>query len=100
MEYLKRLSLKSEFKDFFFYRTASGIEVDLVIQKGVEISAFEIKFAKTLSPKMADSLAIFKEHYPESKTAILSLNQEKMPLKRGIFSYHWSNGLNLYKEES
>ncbi len=45
--------------DMFFYRAPNGLEVDLLEQDGLDISAFEIKAAETYHPKMASGLKRF-----------------------------------------
>ena len=89
MEYRKRYALSSQYTQFYFYRTTTGVEVDLIIQTGSNIYAYEIKFAETLSKNMAQSLSLFKEQHPCKVSQVISLQKEKTPLKRDIFAVHW-----------
>jgi len=91
MEMRKRYALEKQHAQFFFYRTGSGIEVDLIIQEGARLNAFEIKFAQTLSKDMTKALSLFQEEHPCKSAQVLSLQKEKTPLKPGISSIHWSD---------
>ncbi len=90
-ELLKRLSKSPQRVEYFFYRTASGVEVDLIIERSGQIEAYEIKFAKTLSRDMAQSLNSFMSEYKVQKSTVLSLQEKKTPLMEGIFGEHWSS---------
>ena len=62
-ECLKRAAYRAEKTDLYFYRTASQVEVDLIVERAGEINAYEIKFAKTLSQQMAAPMLLFmKDH--------------------------------------
>lgn len=100
MEFRKRLALKSQYTQFYFYRTTAGVEVDLVIQTGSETNAYEIKFAETLSKNMAQSLSLFKEEHPCKISQVISLQREKMPLTKGISGTHWFDAVQKLGESS
>lgn len=90
MEYVKRLSLQSGLSSCYFYRTASGVEVDLLVEAKGKLFAYEIKLAKTLSREMAQPLVLFcKEHQVEG-AALLSLQEQTIPLAENITARHWS----------
>lgn len=89
MEYRKQYSLNPQYSQFYFYRTTTGVEVDLIIQTGPKLSAYEIKFAETLSKEMAHPLSLFKQQHPCTVSQVVSLQKEKTPLKRGISGIHW-----------
>jgi len=88
-EAMKRSSSQREKTEFFFYRTASGIEVDLIMERGNEFEAYEIKFAKTLSREMARPLASFSAEHRVRKASILSLQEKKTAPAEGIFAEPW-----------
>lgn len=90
MEYRKQYMLKNNRAQFFFFRTSSGVEVDLVILNGSQIDAYEIKFAKTLSKNMSLSLSLFKKEHSCRFTNVLSLHKDEFPLSHDIKAIHWS----------
>ena len=90
MEYIKRLSQLSERSQVFFYRTASGVEVDLLVEHQRHLQAYEIKFSKTISRQMAHPLKLFKEDIQLDQACVLSLQEQTVPLFEGIQAVHWS----------
>jgi len=92
MDLKKRYSLLKQHTQFYFYRTTSGTEVDLILQMGSKKFAYEIKFSKTLSSEMAKGIDAFKKDHKCERAYVLSLMREKTPLKRGIYGVHWSEG--------
>jgi len=53
---------------FYFWRDASGNEIDILIEKGVNLAAVEVKSAKTIHPNFFKSLKHFKEIKPDTET--------------------------------
>jgi len=90
MECVKRLSYRKEHAECFFYRTASQVEVDLIVQRKGKLEAYEIKLAKTLSKEMALGLENFMKEHPTDFPAVLSLKEEKFPLTPNVSNMHWS----------
>lgn len=91
IEAIKRLSHQMQRSQVFFYRTASKVEVDLIIEKGTAIEAYEIKYAKTLHKEFARPLSIFMKEHAVAKASILSLEEKKFLLDEGIWNEHWSS---------
>jgi len=90
VEFMKRLSKIPQRVEYSFYRTASGVEVDLVVERGGKMEAYEIKFAKTLSRDMAQQLNLFSTEHKVDISTVLSLQEKKTALMEGIFGDHWS----------
>lgn len=61
LEMLKNKYNQSVHGDFYFWREASGKEVDLIIDQGVTLKAFEIKSGKTIQPDFFKAIADFKK---------------------------------------
>lgn len=89
MEKIKQFAAKGERAPCYFYRTSSGIEIDLLIDYGHEFDAYEIKFTSTPTQDMTKSLQHFKEEYPIRRAALLNLRKEKLPFSNGIIAEHW-----------
>ncbi|MDR3624617.1 MAG: ATP-binding protein [Chlamydiales bacterium] len=88
---LKKTAYMAKRTELFFYRTASGVEVDLIIKEKDTLSAFEIKFAKSLSREMAKSLQIFLKEHLVQKASVLSLQEKTIMLAENITAEHWSS---------
>lgn len=87
---LKQLSLQTTLSECYFYRTASGVEVDLVIVKEGDLYAYEIKLAKTLNRSMAHPLNLFRKDYSLKQAGIISLQEQTSWIAEGIETLHWS----------
>lgn len=90
-EFIKKTSKTAQRIEYFFYRTAAGVEIDLLVERSGKIEAYEIKFAKTLSRDMAKSLSLFASEHKVEKSTVLSLCEMKVPLVEGVFAEHWSS---------
>ncbi len=71
---------------FYYWRTASGVEVDFIAYGQHALVAFEIKHAKSITPKMLHGLKHFKEDYPMAKLYIVYLGQDILYLAEGIIA--------------
>lgn len=90
MEVIKRLSYREAHFQCSFYRTTSGVEVDLICEVQEKLLAYEIKFSKTLSKNMTKGLSLFKKDFPKSELKVLSLYPEEVALSRDVKASHWS----------
>jgi len=97
MECIKRFASHNGFYQCYFYRTSSGVEVDLICEYGNEIAAYEIKFAKTLSTDMAKSLNLFSKDNKTHYLRVLTLNNQEVELTREVTAYHWSSVLKDFQ---
>lgn len=90
MEKIKHFAEKGERAPCYFYRTAKGLEVDLLIDHGDSLEAYEIKFTATPRAEMAQPLVEFKRDHKVKKCALLNLRPEKLPFPNGVCAEHWS----------
>lgn len=90
MEAIKLLSYRAERSQVYFYRTSAGAEVDLIIERGNGLEAYEIKLNKTPHKEMVIPLSQFITDHPVRKAALLSLYEKKIPLTENIATEHWS----------
>lgn len=93
MEALKRVSALERRVNMFFYRTAAGVETDLLLEIGDGIRACEIKFSKTPDPAMASGLKHSAQDLFYSSGAVLTIQDEPVPLSEKIISMNWHEGL-------
>ncbi len=91
MEKIKRLAAEAEFSQVYYYRTESGEEVDLLVEKGTQLEAYEIKLTHTLSRDLGSSLYRLSQEYTLSKASLLTLNPEKTPLYPEVWAEAWFN---------
>jgi len=91
MEKIKSFAEKGERAPCYFYRTGKGLEIDLLIDYGDQLDAYEIKFSATPKAEMTEALVEFKREYPVKKCALLTLRHEKHPFSNGIMAEHWSS---------
>jgi predicted AAA+ superfamily ATPase len=68
----------------YYWRTASGIEVDFIFYGENNLIAVEIKHSQKITPKMLRGLRNFKEDYPIAQLYIFYLGQETLHLADGI----------------
>ncbi len=93
METRKRMSIRSERTNLYFYRTAAGVEVDLLLERGEVFKACEIKLTKTPDRSMAANLIKFKADHGFSRGMILTLQDSPLPITDTITSLNWQEGL-------
>jgi len=93
METVKRLSASSHPRNLYFYRTLKGVEIDLLLESGGEIDAYEIKWTQTPDKSMISSLQSLKEDQQIRKMAILAPIASPVPISRDILAIPWTNAL-------
>ena len=91
MEKIKKESQKGEGSHCYFYRTSSGTEVDLVVDNGNYLDAYEIKFTSMPKEKMTSSLKFFSKNHNVKKAILLSLLKEDIHFSNKIVAKHWSS---------
>ena len=91
MEGIKRLSYQGDYSECYFYRTANGVEVDLIAKRKGQLEGYEIKFAQTLSKDMVKGLSLFDKDHPLSSSHLLSLRENPIPLDKKTTAIHWAH---------
>ena len=89
LETLKRLSFSSRRYNLYFYRTLKGVEVDLLVESGGEIDAYEIKWSQSPDKSMISSLQTLKEEHPIRKMGVLSPISTPTHISQGISAIPW-----------
>lgn len=89
MEKIKQFAQQGERAPCYFYRTSTGLEVDLLIDYGNQLDAFEIKFSSMPTFEMIRSLIQFTNDFPVKKAALLNLRRDRLPLTETIVAEHW-----------
>lgn len=65
LEKIKQAFNTTKPSNFWYYRTSSGIEVDLVEENGHTLTPTEIKSAASFNSSFCKNLTVFKSEYPE-----------------------------------
>lgn len=60
-EIVRTLVHRGESPRLYFWRTAAGTEVDIVVEAGAELIPIEVKLSATPRPAMADAIRTFRE---------------------------------------
>lgn len=90
METVKDFAGRGERAPCYYYRTSSGLEIDLLLDHGDHLSAFEIKCSSTPTSENAKSLVQFKDEYPVKRASLLTLCPKHIPFSHGVSWEHWS----------
>ncbi len=90
LEAIKQCSFSGMRGQLYFYKSVSGLEVDLLVENGGELDAYEIKFTKTIHPKDGMNLEKLQEIFPVRSATLLSLKKEGVPLSKKVRARHWS----------
>lgn len=68
----------------FYYRTQRGLEVDLVLQSGANLSAIEVKFGSRLERRWVETLRAAMGDIGAAKGAIVHSGEESYTLEDGV----------------
>lgn len=93
MEAIKRLSIESTQQQVFYFRSHEGLEVDLLIQEGVHLTAFEIKMTQSVSSSDWKNLQALRSLIPLKRTGILSLQPEATRYGAGMEILPWTDAI-------
>lgn len=76
------------------YWNPPNCEVDLIVETGNHLFAFEIKHARTLHTRQYESLNLFKADYKNAHLFLLSLQDKHVHLSKEIQAIHWSEAFS------
>lgn len=89
LETVKRSMSSPHPVNLYFYRTLKGVEIDLLVESGGELDAYEIKWTQSPDKSMTASLQTLKGTYPIRKMAILAPVAAPQPLAADISVLPW-----------
>jgi predicted AAA+ superfamily ATPase len=82
---------------FFFWRTNTGVKVDLIIAQGNQpIAALEIKSTSVLTNAHAHGLREFQSDYPDAKAYIIATIERPRLINEGLYALPWEIFLKEY----
>lgn len=93
MEIKKRIAASAIPRNLYFYRTLKGVEIDLIIESGGKLDAYEIKWTQTPDKSLVSSLQTLSEQHAIHTKGILAPVPEKIPILKDISAFPWSYDL-------
>jgi hypothetical protein len=87
VEILKHFKNIDKEKDMYYFRTGNGLEVDLLIQEGMEYIPVEIKASMSIKANMAKNIDQLKDNFKKLKTSrgyLLSLSEEDFSVSKNV----------------
>lgn len=93
METVKRISASPHPRKPYFYRTLKGVEIDLLLESGGEIDAYEIKWTQTPDKSLISSLQQLDEVHRVRKMGILAPVDSPVPIAKDILATPWNSEL-------
>lgn len=85
-EIIKTISHRGQDPQVYFWRTAAGTEVDIVVAAGGQLIPLEVKLSATPRPAMARALVAFQKDLPEQATAgyVIHPGDIRLPLAPAV----------------
>lgn len=93
MEIMAHASYSEKFYPVFYWRTASGMEVDFIL--GDHEIAIEVNGIERANPKHLNGLRQFREEYSTRRSILVSLEAEPRKTEDGIESLPWRPFLEM-----
>jgi predicted AAA+ superfamily ATPase len=85
-EIMKVLAGRGEERQIYFWRTSTGVEVDIVVVRAGELVPIEVKLSATPLPAMAESIMTFQRDFG-GKTGpgyVVHPGDVRLPLSSGV----------------
>jgi hypothetical protein len=88
MEVIKTIVHRGQEPQVYFWRTAAGIEVDIVVAEGALLTPLEAKLSATPRPAIARNIAAFQKDLEERATAgyVIHPGDVRLPLAPGVIA--------------
>ena len=76
----------------YFWRTSTGMEVDLVIETRAKLVPIEVKLSSTPRPAMASSIKTFQKDFDDRALPgyVIHPGEGKLPLGSGVTAWPYS----------
>jgi predicted AAA+ superfamily ATPase len=97
-EIIRREKLRAPHTQFFFWRTAAGAEVDLVLEQGSRRIAIEVKAGRGLDPRAAQGLAAAMEDIDATTGWIIDQADGVEPLRPKVNRRGFGEDLDWHPE--
>ena len=86
MEVVKTLTHRGTDPHVYFWRTSTGVEIDIVVEAGAKLIPIEAKLSATPRPAMADAIVRFREDLGKAVGPgyVVHPGEVKLPLAPGV----------------
>jgi len=93
MEIIKTIMHRGQEPQVYFWRTAAGVEVDIVVAGGTLLTPLEVKLSATPRPAMARNLTAFQKDLQDRASAgyIIHPGEVRLPLAPGVTALPFSD---------
>jgi hypothetical protein len=87
-EIFKTITHSGILPQLYFWRTASGNEIDIVVETGGNLVPIEVKLSSTPLPSMAKAIKIFQKDFPQKSAAgyVVHPGDVRLPLGPNVTS--------------
>jgi len=88
MEIIKTIVHRGEEAQVYFWRTATGVEVDVIIEVQGKLIPIEVKLSATPKPAMAEGIRIFQTDFLSKASSgfVITPGSTRLPLGNGIIA--------------
>jgi uncharacterized protein len=88
MEIIKTIIHRGEEPQIYFWRTATGVEVDIVTEVQGKLVPLEVKLSATPRPAMAEGIKIFQNDFISKSSSgfVITPGNTRLPLGKGIIA--------------
>jgi predicted AAA+ superfamily ATPase len=85
-EIIKVFRNRGEDPKVYFWRTSTGVEVDLIIDTGISLIPIEVKLSSTPTPNMAGGIISFRKDFGKKcrQGYLIHTGDALLPLGEGI----------------
>lgn len=92
MEIVKTIMNRGEEPHIYFWRTATGVEVDLIVETEGKLVPIEVKLSATPRPAMANGIKAFQQDFSSkaSSSFIITPSNVRLPLGKDITALPFS----------
>lgn len=92
MEIVKTIMNRGEEPHIYFWRTATGVEVDIIVEAEGKLVPLEVKLSATPRPEMAQGIKIFQQDFSSKASSgfVISPGNTRLPLGKNVISLPFS----------
>ena len=93
MEIIKTIMNRGENPHIYFWRTATGVEVDIIVEAEGNLIPLEAKLSATPRPAMANGIKVFQQDFtPKASSGyVITPGNVRLPLGKDVIALPFSN---------
>jgi len=91
-EIVKTINYRGQEPQVYFWRTAAGAEVDIVVAEGGQLFPLEVKLSATARPAMARNLTAFQKDLQDRAASgyLIHPGEVRLPMAPGVTALPFS----------